>query len=153
MTSRLLIGVMVLALGCVVGGCRATAPGVRLAAGDESISFFGPGRARLDFERLAPIEFEPGSWEVADAALTRVGEVERVLVGGERVFLVGVGDADVPAEHGRQQALARALTIRRWLIERGAPSDLILISGLASVEAEGVIGGGSGPRVECAAFR
>ncbi len=153
MTSRLLIGVMVLGFGGVVGGCRTTAPGARLAAGEESISFFGTGRARLDFARMEPIGFAPGSWEISETGLARVRAVAHVLAGGERVFLVGVGDADVPAEHGRQQALARALTVRRWLVERGAPSDLILVSGLAAVEAEGVIGGGSGPRVECAVVR
>ncbi len=153
MSSRLLIGVMVLGFGGMVGGCRTTAPGVRLAAGDESVSFFGSGRVRLDFARLTPIGFSPGSWEISESGMARVRAVDDVLAGGERVFLIGVGDADVPAEHGRQQALARALAVRRWLVERGAPSDLILVSGLAAVEAEGVIGGGSGPRVECAVVR
>lgn len=77
-----------------------------------------------------------------------------VVAGGGRVFLVGVGDDDVPSEHSRQQALARALAVRRGLIERGADPARILVTGLSDEEADGLIGSeDTGPRVQCAVVR
>jgi hypothetical protein len=154
MTSRALIGVVAVAAAVATAGCQSTAPAERLAAGDEAISFFGAGRDRLDFDRLRPIRFAPGSWEPGEEEADRLGEVAGAMAGGARVFLVGVGDVEVPSEHGRQQALARALTVRRRLIGRGASPDQILVSGLAATEAEGLAGlDAPGPRVACAVIR
>jgi outer membrane protein OmpA-like peptidoglycan-associated protein len=154
MTSRWLRVVVTAAGLSGVTGCRAPMPDDRLAPGDESLSLFGPGRERLDFGRLPTIGFEPGSWRVSDSEAARLEEALGVLAGGRRVFLLGVGDEDVPPEHGRQQALARALSVRRALIEQGAEATMILITGLAAGEATGLTRGDvAGPRVECAVIR
>lgn len=154
MTSRWLL-VVVTAVGLGAGiGCRAPMPDDRVAVGDESLSFFGPGRARLDFGRLATIRFERASWRISEAEAAGLGEALQVVTGGGRVMLVGVGDDDVPLEHSRQQALARALAVRRELIERGADPEMILVTGLADGEVDGLTGrGDTGPRVECAEVR
>jgi hypothetical protein len=154
MTSRWLLVVVTAAGLAGAAGCRSPMSSDRVVAGDESISFFGPGRERLDFGRLATIGFEPVSWELSDGEAGRLGAALEVVAGGRRVLLLGVGDENVPPEHGRQQALARALAVRRALVERGGDPARILVSGMSAGEAEGLTGRDTtGPRVECAVVR
>ena len=154
MTSRWLLVVVTAAGLGGAPGCRSPMPDDRLAAGDPDLSFFGPGRERLDFGRLGTIGFDRASWQVREPEAARLGETLQVVAGGGRVLLVGVGDDGVPPEHSRQQALARALAVRRGLIERGANPERILVTGLAAGEAAGLTGREvTGPRVECAVVR
>lgn len=155
-STRWLLVIVSMAGLAGAAGCRSPRPGERLAAGagDESITFFGPGRERLEFGKLATIGFERGSWQVPDGEAERLGPTLGVLSVGRRVLLLGVGDDDVPAEHGRQQALARALAVRRVLIERGGDPSGILLTGMSAGEALGLTGRDpTGPRVECAVVR
>jgi hypothetical protein len=117
-------------------------------------SFFGPGRERLDFTRLPVIRFETGSWTVGSSAGAAVAEVRAAVGGGSRLLLVGVGDGDVPVEHSRQQGLARALAVRRVLVDQGADGAMVSVTGFADGEAAGLTGREEkGPRVECALVR
>jgi hypothetical protein len=151
MTSRLL-PTLVAAGGLVLGaGCRSTSLDRQLPEAPAEASFFGPGRERLDFSRLPVIRFETGSWTVGSSAGVAVAEVRAAVGGGSQLVLVGVGDGDVPVEHSRQQGLARAVAVRRMLIDQGADGAMVSVTGFADGEAVGLTGrDDKGPRVECA---
>lgn len=135
----------------VLAGCRSPAVEGKIAGGDDGLSFFGEARGRLEFGKVPVIRFEQGSWRLAEAEADRLGDALGVLSDGSRVLLVGVGDARVPGEHGRQQALARALVVRSELVRRGAEGAAILVTGVSAEESVGLLPGGAiGPRVECA---
>lgn len=108
------------------------------------------GRDRLDWGEVEPVRFEVGSWRLpVDAAGEVLGEAAVALVGGRRMVLVGVGDADVPDDYGRQQAQARALEVRRFMVERGADPARIHITGFSAEEMVGLHRSDhSGPRVK-----
>ncbi len=134
----------------LVAGCQGRAPVTALAARDDTASLFGLGRDRLNWGEVEPVRFEVGSWRLPmDAAGEVLGEAAVALAGGRRMVLVGVGDADVPDEYGRQQALARALEVRRFMVERGADPARIHITGFSAEEMAGLNRSDhSGPRVE-----
>ena len=141
---------------CLVVGCQGRAPVTALAARDDTMTFFGAGRERLDWGVVRPVPFEVGSWrlpvDAAGQALVAAAvssTMAAVLAGGRRIVVVGVGDAEVPDEYGRQQALARALEVRRFMVERGADPERIHITGFSAEEMAGLTRSGhSGPRVE-----
>jgi hypothetical protein len=145
-----------MAVHFVVAGCQGRAPVTALAARDDTIIFFGAGRERLDWGMVRPVPFEVGSWrlpvDAAGQALVAAAvssTMAAVLAGGRRIVLVGVGDAGVPDEYGRQQALARALEVRRFMVERGADPERIHITGFSAEEMAGLNRSGHyGPRVE-----
>lgn len=138
----------------MVAGCRSPAVEEKIAAGDDDLGFFGAGRTRLEFGRLPVIRFDRASWRLAEAEADQLGEAVEVLAEGRRVWLVGVGDDGVPREHGRQQALARALVVRSELARRGAMATQVLVTGVSAEESAGLTAGGTvGPRVECAVIR
>lgn len=155
MPPRLIrFAVAVAAVGAGVSACRAPLPDAEMAVADSGLASFGPGRARLDFRKLGPVAFELGDWSEPSAATAAVAALAEVVAGGGRVWLVGVGDAGVPAEHARQQGMARALALRSVLIQGGAPTDRILVTGVPPEDAAGLTGReGAGPRVECAVVR
>lgn len=154
MMSRMLL-IAVTAGGLVlVTGCQSPVQDDRVAVGEDDLGFFGPARAQLDFGKLPVIQFYPGAWVLSDPENARLAAASTVLADGGRLLLVGVGDAEVPSEHGRQQALARALVVRRELVRRGAEAAHIRVTGLAAEEAVGLTGRiETGPRVECAVLR
>jgi|GEM_PF-2551839 len=144
-----------------LAACQSRDAGQVLPRPDESITFFGPGRERLDWRVLPPISFSAGSWRLLgraeDAPFAEAAALSKVvaeLAAGRRILVIGVGDAEVPAEHGRQQALARALAVRRALLDWGPDPSLVQVTGFAADEMAGIPGsGGTGPRVEFAVIR
>ncbi len=148
----LLFGAAIAAAGFV--SCRSAGDGTLAAEPGDTPAFFGPGRTRLEFGAWPAVRFAPTSWVMTAPERNRVKEAARLPAPDRRWLVIGVGDDEVPAEHGRQQGLARALTVRRALMEFGVDPHAILVAGLAAHEAAGVTGReDSGPRVEWALVR
>jgi len=121
---------------------------------DDRLSMFGAGRGRLDFGALPVVRFEAGFLEPLTGEVDRLVAAMAELGDRRRVLLVGVGDETEPMEHGRQQAVARAVAVRRVLVRRGVSPSLVWVTGVAAAEAELVaVGDEGGPRVEVAVVR
>lgn len=134
--------------------CQSGDYGDPAPVADHGLVFFGPGRERLDFRALTAVRFAAGSWEVSDGERETLTAAAGVPAQGHRLLVLGVGDPDVPAEHGRQQGTARALTVRRALVSMGVDPSVVLVAGVAAEEASDITGQeADGPRAELAVVR
>jgi hypothetical protein len=138
-----------------LASCQSREADPGLPPRDETVTFFGAGRERLDWNVLPAIGFDEGSWVLSEREQARLDQAARLVAQGRRLLLIGVGDDQVPAEHGRQQGLARAVTVRRALVGGGGDPSLVQATGLAADERAGLdaVGSGTGPRVECVVVR
>ncbi|MFN0127907.1 MAG: hypothetical protein ACKV19_14600 [Verrucomicrobiales bacterium] len=137
-----------------LAACQTGDSGGLAPVADHGLVFFGPGRERLDFRVLPAVRFAAGSWEVNAGERETLNAAAEVPVQGNRLLVLGVGDPDVPAEHGRQQGTARALTVRRALVSMGVDPSAILVAGVSTNEASDITGqNADGPRAEFAVVR
>ena len=129
-------------------GCQGSAgSATAMPPRDESVSFFGPGRERVDRRQLEPVLFSPGSWQVAASEQTKLARATDVLRSGRRAILAGFGDADLPDESSRMLGEARAQEVRRWLLAGGVPVPHLQTVAFGP-EAAAWTDGESRPRVE-----
>jgi outer membrane protein OmpA-like peptidoglycan-associated protein len=140
--------------GLAVVGCQSPVVEASLPALPQGVSLYGPDRQRLDFSSWPAVRFADGAWEVGEAVRAQLDGMAGATRGAGRLLLVGVGDGEVPDEHSRQLGLARALAVRRALLDRGMDPARIHVTGLAASDAGGLTWGGvAGPRVECLVIR
>lgn len=113
---------MLLVLGAVAAGCATLSPDkLSLPPRNEAVSFFGPGRSRVDRKLLEPIYFAPGSWQIPAEEKPKLDRAAAVLGQERRALLGGFDDNIAPEEHSRVLSEARAQTVREALIARGVP--------------------------------
>lgn len=113
-------GILTLTSGVV--GCSGLAPDkLALPPRNEAISFFGPGRNRVDRKSLEPIYFTPGSWQVPSEERPKLDRAAETLGQERRALLGGFDDTAAPEEFSRVLSEARAQTVREALIARGVP--------------------------------
>jgi len=158
MTLRNFQFCLVAGVWVLLAGCRSVVVVPGLPPRDEGLTFFGPGRGRLERSDLGVIVFPAGVWRVNErderVVVVLGGALAQVGL-GRRLLVIGVGDDDVPDEHGRQLGVARAVEVRRLLVGRGGDPSLILVTGFAHGERVTLPwgGGGGGPGVEFAIVR
>ncbi len=88
---------------------------------DESVSFHGPGSAKVDKDQFPAIRFSPDSYLLPeDAAATLDSVASHLEITGASAILAGFTD---PGEVNRVLGERRALSVRQGLIDRGASPD------------------------------
>ncbi len=114
-----LLAAVLCGTGCATMG---TPDKLALPPRDEKVSFFGPGRDRLDRKTLEPVYFAPGSWRIPDGERDKLDRAAAALGESRRAILGGFDDTVAPEEYSRVLSEARAQTVREALVTRGVPA-------------------------------
>lgn len=119
-------------------GCSNLAPDrLALPPRNEAVSFFGPGRSRVDRKLLEPIYFAPGSWQIPSEEKPKLDRAAEVLRQDRRALLGGFDDTASPEEFSRVLSEARAQTVREALVNRGVPPAHLQTTGFGQAHPAG----------------
>jgi outer membrane protein OmpA-like peptidoglycan-associated protein len=92
----------------------------------EMPSLLGPGSERIQSSRFPVIRFAAESWRISASEEPKIRTVARWLTGHPERVLLSAGARAATPEFARQLSDLRAQTVRRALVEAGAPASKIL---------------------------